>query len=81
MGTISSINLEFCKAFDILSHHILIYKLGRCGLQRWTIWWIKDWLDGHIQGYGQWIHMQLEVDREWCPSDVNLENGAHQHLY
>uniref|UniRef100_A0A8C9G636 rRNA adenine N(6)-methyltransferase n=1 Tax=Pavo cristatus TaxID=9049 RepID=A0A8C9G636_PAVCR len=28
---------NFCKAFDMLSYHILIYRLGRCRFERWTI--------------------------------------------
>jgi len=39
----------FCKAFDAISCNILIDKCRKYGLDRWTVRWIENWLNGQAQ--------------------------------
>ena len=43
------INLEFSKAFDTLSYSIPLEKLAVRGLDKYTLCWVQNWLDGHTQ--------------------------------
>ncbi|PKU44064.1 rna-directed dna polymerase from mobile element jockey-like [Limosa lapponica baueri] len=41
--------LDFSKAFDTVSHSIIIGKLSKCGLDEWTVRWIENWLKDRAQ--------------------------------
>jgi len=41
--------LDFSKAFDTVSHNILLGKLRKCGLDEGSVRWIENWLNGRAQ--------------------------------
>jgi len=41
--------LDFSKAFDTVSHNILLGKLRKYGLDEWSVRWIENWLNGRTQ--------------------------------
>ena len=41
--------LDFSKAFDTVSHSILLGKLAARGLDRYTLLWVRKWLEGCTQ--------------------------------
>lgn len=43
------IDLDFSNAFYTVSHRILLEKLVAHGLDRFTLVWVKKWLDGRVQ--------------------------------
>ena len=47
--TIVVFYLDFIKAFGTVSHSILLQKLAAHGLDRYTLGWIRSWLEGRAQ--------------------------------
>ena len=41
--------LDFSKAFDTVSHSILLGKLAARGLDRYTFLWVRNWLEVRVQ--------------------------------
>ena len=46
---VNVVHLDFSKAFDTVSHSILLKKLAAHGLDGGTFCWVKNWLDGQAQ--------------------------------
>jgi len=46
---VDDVYLDFSKAFDTVSHNILIAKLRKCGLDEWTLRLIENWLNSRAQ--------------------------------
>ena len=42
--------LDFSKALDTVPHSILLENLAAHGLDGCTLHWIKNWLNGQVQG-------------------------------
>ena len=40
--------LNFSKAFDTVSHNILVSKLRKCGTDECVVRWIENWLTGIV---------------------------------
>ena len=59
--------LDFSKAFDTVSHNILVMKLRKCGIDEWTVRWIENWLTGRAQRAvisgmeSSWVHVAGDV--------------------
>uniref|UniRef100_A0A8C3C0J2 Reverse transcriptase domain-containing protein n=1 Tax=Cairina moschata TaxID=8855 RepID=A0A8C3C0J2_CAIMO len=43
------IYLDFSRAFDTVSHDILIAKVRKCRIDEWTVRWVENWLTGRAQ--------------------------------
>jgi len=41
--------LDFCKACDTVPHNILLNKLSSREVRRYTVFWVKNWLNGRAQ--------------------------------
>ena len=44
--------LDFSKAFDTVSHGILLQKLADCRLDRYILCWVRNWLEGRATESG-----------------------------
>ena len=54
--------IDFSKAFDTVSHSILIMKLRKCGIDEWMLRWIENWLTGRA-----WEVVISGIESSWRP--------------
>ncbi|KAK4833058.1 hypothetical protein QYF61_027720 [Mycteria americana] len=59
--------LDFSKAFDTVSHSILLDKMSSVQLDKSIIRWVSNWL-----GYSKWGYIRLAASHQWGSPGLNF---------
>ena len=62
--------LDFSKAFDLIDHKILLYKLSKCGIRGVARKWFESYLENRTQ--------QVQVNGILSSTICNVKHGAPQ---
>lgn len=65
--------LDLSKAFDTISHNILVMKLRKRGIDEWTVRCVENWLTGRAQRV-----VISGAESGWRPVASSLVQHLHQ---